>query len=141
MSDIRNILVLCTGNSCRSQMAEAYLRYFGANNCKIYSAGIDKHGLNPRAVQVMFEDGIDITNQTSNHVDEYKDIKFEFVITVCDHAAESCPNYFFNSAIFHWSLADPAKAQGTEEEKLAEFRKTRERIKDLCKNWLRSNTD
>lgn len=139
MSLKNKILVLCTGNSCRSQMAEAYLRYFGGTNIEVSSAGIETHGLNPRAVKVMLEDGIDISHQTSNHVDEYKDIQFVYLITVCDHAAESCPNYFPLSKKFHWSLKDPAKAQGTEEEILVEFRKTRDKIKELSENWMKSN--
>ncbi len=85
------ILVLCTGNSCRSQIAEAYLRYFSSDNAEIYSAGIEIHGVNPRAVAIMQEDGIDISRHTSNHLDEYSHIPFDIVITVCDNARESCP--------------------------------------------------
>ncbi|WP_317039872.1 arsenate reductase ArsC [Chryseobacterium kwangjuense] len=89
----KNILVLCTGNSCRSQMAEGYLKYFAGDKAEIYSAGIEVHGLNQHAVQVMREDGINISYHTSNHIDEYQNIEFDFVITVCDHAQEICP-YF-----------------------------------------------
>lgn len=84
----KNILVLCTGNSCRSQIAEGYLRYFANQKAVIYSAGVETHGVNPKAIATMLEDGIDISNHTSNHIDEYKDVDFDYVITVCDHAQE-----------------------------------------------------
>ncbi|MBP9190690.1 MAG: arsenate reductase ArsC [Chitinophagales bacterium] len=135
----KNILVLCTGNSCRSQIAEGYLRFFAKDNAVIYSAGIETHGVNPKAIATMLEDGIDISNHTSNHVDEYAKIPFDFVITVCDNAKEKCP-YFPTSAIqFHHNFPDPAKAIGTEEEVKAEFRKVREQIKEYCKEFIENN--
>ena len=88
----KNILVLCTGNSCRSQMAHGYLNAMSNGQANVYSAGIETHGLNPGAVSIMKEDGIDITSHTSNHVDEYKGIGWDFIITVCDHAKEKMPN-------------------------------------------------
>jgi arsenate reductase len=87
----KKILVLFTGNSCRSQIAEGYLRQLVGDRADIYSAGIEAHGVNTNAIATMKEDGIDITHQTSNQVDEYKDIEFDFVITVCDNANETCP--------------------------------------------------
>ncbi len=87
------ILVLCTGNSCRSQIAEGYLRHFAGDKAEIYSAGVETHGVNPRAIETMKEDGIDISSHTSNNVDDYRDINFDYVITVCDNARERCP-YF-----------------------------------------------
>src|SRR6202000_2344660 len=91
LNKMKNILVLCTGNSCRSQIAEGYLRFFADNKAKIYSAGIETHGVNPKAIQVMAEDHIDISGHASNHVDEYIDVPFDYVITVCDNANEACP--------------------------------------------------
>lgn len=136
---MKNILVLCTGNSCRSQIAEAYLRKYSDEHTKIYSAGIEVHGLNPNAVKVMAEDGIDISHQTSNHVDEFKDITFDYVITVCDNAKESCP-YFPGKAIkIHQNFQDPAKATGTENEISQAFTKVRDEIKTWCKIFVDEN--
>ncbi|OJW16890.1 arsenate reductase ArsC [Mucilaginibacter sp. 44-25] len=130
---MKNILVLCTGNSCRSQIAEGYLRHFSEGKANIYSAGIETHGVNPRAIATMQEDGIDISAHTSNNVDEYASIPFDYVITVCDNAKENCPYFPTNAIKLHHNFPDPAKAKGTEEEILAEFRKVREMIKDYCK--------
>ena len=88
---MKKILVLCTGNSCRSQMAEGYLKYFSQNKAEVYSAGVETHGVNPGAIQIMKEDGIDISKHTSNNVNEYRNIDFDYVITVCDNAREKCP--------------------------------------------------
>jgi arsenate reductase len=126
---MKNILILCTGNSCRSQMAEGYLRHFAGTAAKVKSAGIEVHGVNPIAVKVMAEDNIDISHHTSNHVDEYKDIPFDYIITVCGNADEKCPVIFSNAKKIHHGFPDPAKATGTEEEKLMEFRKVRNEIK------------
>lgn len=135
----KNILVLCTGNSCRSQLAEGYLRYFGGDKAQIYSAGIETHGVNPKAIQVMAEDRIDISDHTSNHVDEYSDIPFDAVITVCDNANEACPYFPGNVKRFHQNFPDPAKATGTPEEVLAEFRKVRDLIKVYAEEFVSSN--
>ena len=97
---MKKILVLCTGNSCRSQLAEGYLKYYAKHKAEVYSAGIEKHGVNLRAIATMKEDGIDISSHTSNHIDEYKDILFDFVITVCDHARERCPYFPSNAQTF-----------------------------------------
>ena len=88
---MKNILVICTGNSCRSQIAQGYLEFFLNNKANIYSAGVETHGINKYAVKVMIMDNIDIENNTSNLVDEYLQIDFDFIITVCDHANETCP--------------------------------------------------
>ena len=126
---MKKILVLCTGNSCRSQLAEGYLRYFAVDRAEIYSAGIETHGVNPKAIQVMAEDHIDISAHTSNNVDEYAGIDFDAVITVCDNANEACP--FFPGKVdrFHQNFPDPAKASGNEEEVMNEFRRVRDLIK------------
>lgn len=136
---MKNILVLCTGNSCRSQLAEGYLKHFAQAKAKIYSAGIEVHGVNPKAVLVMAEDGIDISGQTSNNIEEYFDVPFDYVITVCDHAKESCP-YFPTQAIkFHHNFPDPAKATGTETEIMAEFRRTRDLVKVYMEDFVSQN--
>ena len=129
------ILVLCTGNSCRSQMAEGYLRYFYPN-LEVYSAGVETHGVNPRAVSTMKEDGIDISNHTSNHLDEYQEIDFDYIITVCDHAKERCPVFHGNSIKIHENFPDPANAQGSEQEISDSFRYTRNLIKDFCRQFV-----
>ena len=136
---MKKILVLCTGNSCRSQLAEGYLRYFANNKAEVYSAGIETHGVNPRAIAIMKEDGIDISKHTSNNVDEYFNINFDYVITVCDNAKESCP-YFPTKAIkFHQNFPDPAKATGTEEEIMQRFREVREMIKTYSQKFVADN--
>lgn len=132
----KKILVLCTGNSCRSQIAEGYLRYFLGNKAIIYSAGIETHGVNPSAIATMKEDGIDISNQTSNHIDEYQNIDFDIVLTVCDNAKERCPFFPAKAQKFHQNFPDPAKATGTEQEILQEFRKVRQTIKEYCSTFL-----
>ena len=133
---MKNILVLCTGNSCRSQIAHGYLEDFTKGKAKIYSAGIETHGVNPRAIATMKEDGVDISHHTSNHVDEYKDIKFDLIITVCDNAKENCPYIPGNAKRFHHNFTDPAKVKGTEEQIMAEFRKVRDEIKEYCKKFV-----
>jgi len=134
--ETKKILVLCTGNSCRSQLAEGYLRHFSGDRAEIYSAGIETHGVNPKAIQVMAEDHIDISSHTSNHVDEYAGIDFDAVITVCDNANEACP--FFPGKVdrFHQNFPDPAKATGTPEEVMDEFRRVRELIKAFSADFV-----
>lgn len=127
-----NILILCTGNSCRSQMAHGYLQQFAGNRAVVYSAGVETHGLNPCAVAVMKEDGMDISHHTSNHVDEYANINFDYVITVCDNAKERCPVFPAKAQKLHYNFPDPAKATGSEEEIMNEFRKVRDMIKQYC---------
>lgn len=132
---MKRVLVLCTGNSCRSQLAEGYLRNFAKTDVEIYSAGIEVHGVNPMAIQTMAADGIDISDHTSNHIDEYAAIDFDYVITVCDHAKESCPYFPTKAAKFHHNFPDPAKATGTAEEINAAFVKVRDMIKTYCANF------
>ena len=133
---MKNILVLCTGNSCRSQIAEGYLRYFAGDMASIYSAGIETHGVNPKAIQVMAEDGIDISQHTSNNVDEYITIPFDYVITVCDNANEACPFFPGDVERFHQNFPDPAKATGDTEQVMNEFRKVRDLIKAYSKSFI-----
>ena len=136
---MKKILVLCTGNSCRSQLAEGFLRQFAGNQAEIYSAGIETHGVNPKAIQVMSDAGIDISAHTSNHVDEYSDINFDYVITVCDNAKESCPYFPHQAVKFHENFPDPAKAKGTDQEIMEEFRRVRELIKDYASTFVKEN--
>ena len=135
----KKILVLCTGNSCRSQIAEGYLRHFADNKAEVYSAGIETHGVNPKAIATMKEDGIDISKHTSNNIDEYYDIDFDFVITVCDNAKERCPFFPTKAKKFHQNFPDPAKATGTEEEIKEQFRQVRQQIKDYCRQFVTDN--
>ena len=135
----KKILVLCTGNSCRSQIAEGYLRYSANGKADIFSAGIETHGVNPKAIAVMQEDGINISSQTSNKTEEYQNIDFDFVITVCDNAKEHCPHFTSNAKKLHYNFPDPAKAIGTDEEIMAEFRKVRDQIKQYCFKYVEEN--
>ena len=141
---MKKILVLCTGNSCRSQLAEGYLRHFVGDKALVYSAGVETHGVNPRAIATMKQDGIDISGHTSNNILEYTDIEFDYVITVCDNAKERCPYFPSNAQKFHYNFPDPAKATGTEEEIEKAFSDVRALIKKYCadfvKNQLKLNT-
>ncbi len=136
MSELKRILVLCTGNSCRSQIAEGYLRYFAQDKADVYSAGVETHGVNPRAIAIMQEGGIDISGHTSNNVDEYLGIEFDFVITVCDHAKERCPIMPGNAQKFHHNFPDPAKVTGTEDEIMQQFRQVRDLIQNYCEAFV-----
>jgi arsenate reductase len=136
---MKRILILCTGNSCRSQVAEGYLKHFGAGKAEVYSAGIETHGVNPRAIQVMKEDGIDISKHTSNNINEYAGIHFDFVITVCDNAKERCPYFPSTAKLFHHNFPDPAKATGTEEQVMQQFREARNMIKEYCREFVAEN--
>ncbi|MGN6490516.1 MAG: arsenate reductase ArsC [Agriterribacter sp.] len=132
----KKILVLCTGNSCRSQIAEGYLKYFAGNRAEVYSAGVETHGVNPRAIAIMQEDGIDISRHTSNNINEYLDKDFDYVITVCNNAKERCPFFLSKAQKFHYNFPDPAKASGTEEEIMKQFRNVRDQIKAYCRNFI-----
>jgi len=129
------ILILCTGNSCRSQIAHGYLQALLGESAEVYSAGIETHGVNPRAIAVMKEDDVDISHHTSNHVDEYGHIAFDHVITVCDIAREACPFFPAQVKQHHRDFPDPAKATGTEQEIMAAFRATRDEIKRYCQQF------
>lgn len=133
---MKNSLVLCTGNSCRSQMAEGYLRYFAGDKAHIYSAGIETHGVNARAIAIMLKDNIDITHHTSNNIDEYQHIHFDFVITVCDNAKEQCPYFPSNAIQLHQNFPDPAKAIGTEQQIEEQFLQVRQMIKTFAQQFV-----
>lgn len=135
----KRVLVLCTGNSCRSQIAEGYLRHFAGQKAEIYSAGVETHGVNPKAIATMQEDGIDISSHTSNNIDEYHNIVFDFVITVCDNAKERCPFFPIKAQKLHHNFPDPAKATGTDTEIKEEFRRVRQQIKEYCKDFVAQN--
>jgi arsenate reductase len=135
----KRILVLCTGNSCRSQMAHGYLEHFGKNEVDVFSAGIETHGVNPRAISSMKQDGIDIAHHTSNNVNEYAYLEFDYVITVCDNAKEKCPYFPAKVKLFHHDFPDPAKAKGTEEEIMKQFNSTRDLIKVYMKDFIETN--
>ncbi|MCW7468541.1 arsenate reductase ArsC [Leptospira kanakyensis] len=136
MNNKKNILILCTGNSCRSQIAEGWMRFYAKNKANVYSAGIETHGVNPKAIATMKEVGIDISNHTSNHINEYKNIQFDYLITVCDHAKENCPYFPSDAKRFHYNFSDPSKLKGTEEEVRAAFAKTREEIREYCESFM-----
>jgi arsenate reductase (thioredoxin) len=136
---VKKILVLCTGNSCRSQIAEAYLRHFAGNKAQVYSAGVETHGVNPRTIATMKEDGIDISHHTSNNINEYLGIDFDFVITVCDNAKERCPFFPTKAKKFHQNFPDPSKTIGTEEEIMQQFRQVRQIIKTYSQQFVTDN--
>jgi len=136
---MKRILVLCTGNSCRSQIAEGYLRHFAGDKAEVYSAGVEIHGVNPRAIEIMKEDGIDMSKHTSNNVNEYRDIDFDYVITVCDNAKERCPYFPGSATKFHHNFPDPAKATGTEEQIMQQFRVVRDMIKKYSREFIADN--
>lgn len=130
------ILFLCTGNSCRSQMAEGWAKHFHGDELEVYSAGIEKHGLNPNAVKVMAEAGVDISGHQSQKLDEL-DVEFDIVITVCGHAHETCPVFPGQAKVIHQGFDDPpklAKDAKTEDEALAHYRRVRDEIKAYCKD-------
>jgi len=129
----KNILILCTGNSCRSQIAEGYFKKFWPQET-IYSAGIEAHGMNPRAMRVMKEDGVDISDQRSKRIEELPNLAWDLVITVCDHAREVCPVLPGKHMKLHASFEDPAKAEGDEEAVLQVFRRVRDQIKEFARN-------
>ncbi|MDA7779675.1 arsenate reductase ArsC [Flavobacteriaceae bacterium] len=138
---MKNILILCTGNSCRSQIAHGYFNKFSNNKCKIYSAGIETHGLNPNAVQTMLRDDIDISTHTSNDVNEYLDINFDYIITVCDHANESCPNIPSKNALkIHKNFLDPSKIENSINPQ-NDFDNCRDEIKNFTLDFYKKYID
>lgn len=137
---MKNILILCTGNSCRSQIAHGYFeKMTDQRSIKIFSAGIETHGVNPRAIATMAEDGVDISKNTSNNVDEYAGVDFDFVITVCDNASERCPIFPSKARKFHHNFPDPAKATGSEAEIMARFADVRGQIKSFVEKFVAEN--
>jgi len=126
------VLFLCTGNSCRSQMAEGWTRRLHGSLIEAHSAGIETHGLNPDAVRVMAEAGVDIAGQRSKHVDELREVAFDLVVTVCDHASQQCPMFPGNTRVIHVGFDDPprlAAAATTDDERLAPYRRVRDEIR------------
>ena len=136
------VLFLCTGNSCRSQMAEAWLREQGGDRFEVYSAGLEPHGVNPYTIQVMEETGYDMSGHRSKHLDEYiGEIDFNFLITVCGNADERCPYFPGMGTRLHWPFKDPAAFEGPEDEKIEQFRKIRDQIKEKIQSWLDEDAD
>ena len=132
---MKNVLVLCTANSCRSQIADGYLKHYSRGKANIYSAGTQKSHVNLRAIATMQRDGIDISQHTSNDLSEYKDMPFDYVITVCDEAKESCPVFPGEGKKIHKGFVDPAKMKGSEEKINSEFDRVRSEIKTFCKEF------
>lgn len=128
------LLYLCTGNACRSQMAEGFTRELKCGLFDVHSAGIEAHGLNSRAVEVMKEVRIDISHQRSKLVDELPDIVFDYVVTLCDRARESCPLFTETTHLVHAGFDDPAAAEGTEEEIMEVFRRVRDEIRSFVEH-------
>lgn len=124
----KRVLFLCTGNSCRSQMAEGFLRHLAGDRFEVASAGTQPAGLHPGAVEAMRESGIDISHHRSKSVAEFAGHRFDYVITVCDRAKETCPIFPHAPTILHWSLEDPAAAQGNPRERFEVFRRVRDEI-------------
>ena len=129
------VLILCTGNSARSQMAEGLLRHLAGERFEVYSAGTKPSVVNPYAISAMNEVGIDISSHRSKHLSEFLGRPFDYVITVCDNAAETCPIFPGKATRIHWSFPDPAVAQGTEDEKRAVFREVRDSINRRLSEW------
>jgi arsenate reductase len=140
MNNKKNILVLCTGNSCRSQIADGFLKKYGGDQFEVFSAGVETHGVNPRAIATMKEVGIDISQNTSNNVNEYIHIPFDYIITVCDNALERCPYFPSNAEKTHFNFPDPAKATGNEEEIMIKFREVRNMIDHFCQEFITKKT-
>ena len=136
---MKNILILCTGNSCRSQIAHGYFKLFSNNRANVFSAGIETHGLNKNAVETMKRDGVDISNHTSNLVSEYLDIKFDYIITVCDHANENCPYIPSKNAVrIHKNFTDPSKIVNSIDSN-KDFDLCRNEIKKFTQNFYNKN--
>ena len=135
---MNKVLILCTGNSCRSQMAEGLLISF-LSNTKVYSAGTKPEKVNPYAIKAMAEIGIDISQNTSNHADEYAHIDFDYVFTVCDNAKEICPIYPKAKQMIHHSFPDPADAIGTEDEQLKVYIEVRDQLSDYFKAFAENS--
>lgn len=139
MSAPKRVLFLCTGNSARSQMAEAWLRELGGDAFAAYSAGTEPKGLHPLTIVVMREAGIDVSQQESKHLSRYLNEPWDYVITVCDRARESCPVFPGDSKRIHWSFDDPADPALSEEERLRTFRRVREEIRQRVSLFVNAN--
>ena len=129
MSEQKKVLILCTGNSARSQMAEGLLRHDAGNSFEVASAGVEPSQVRPQAVEAMREIGIDISEHRSKSVDEFAGQEFNYVITVCDNANEHCPIFPGNTKRIHWSVDDPVAAEGDDDRRLAVFRRVRDEIR------------
>jgi arsenate reductase len=141
MTEIKKkVLFVCTGNSVRSQMAEGLLKALGSGQWKVRSAGMIQSFVHPLAIRVMEEIGIDISQQTSKSMDQFVNEKFDYVITLCDHAAQFCPTFGGQGKRLHWPFEDPAGATGTTEERLVVFRRIRDGIKKKIEEFLRSES-
>ncbi len=140
MSEVKKVLFLCTGNSARSQMAEGFLNALGSGNWRAKSGGLFPSYVHPLAIRAMSEIGIDISQQTSKSMDSFLEEKFDYIITLCDHAAKACPTFPGQAKRLHWSLEDPAVAIGTVEERLIVFRKVRDEIKERIKGLIESES-
>jgi arsenate reductase len=137
-SSRKKVLFLCTGNSCRSQIAEAWLRLLGGDRFEVFSAGLAPHGVNPLTIAVMEELGVDLSEHRSKHIDEFiGKIDFDYLITVCGNADERCPFFPGMGTRLHWPFEDPAAFQGPPDQKLAKFREVRDQIKQKIQSWLR----
>jgi len=134
----KKILFLCTGNSARSQMAEGLMRHFRGDEFEVFSAGVEPKGVHPQAIEAMRETGIDISRQQSKHVDDLPIKEFDYIITLCDHAAQNCPVFFGKGARLHQGFPDPAAVQGSEQDVLEAFRKVRDELKQFI---IRFDTD
>jgi arsenate reductase (thioredoxin) len=137
---MKRILVLCTGNSARSQMGEALFRHEGQGAYEVMSAGTDPTRVRPEAIAVMREIGIDISGQRSKSVKEFEGQPFDYVVTVCDNARDNCPVFPAGAERIHWSIEDPAAVQGSDAERLAAFRRTRDRIRQKVRAMLMLET-
>lgn len=132
----QRVLILCTGNSARSQMAEGLLRHLDSDHFDVFSAGSKPSVVNPLAIEVMHERGIDISGHRSKHLNEFLQQPFDYVITVCDQAAETCPIFPGKARRLHWSFPDPAAVEGSHDEQLTAFRMTRDALEARLKQWL-----
>ena len=141
ISSKKKILFLCTGNSARSQMAEGLVSHFRREEFESFSAGIDPKGVHPMALKVMREIDIDITNQHSKHLDEIKNIEFDYVITLCDHAEQNCPLFFTKGKRIHKAFSDPAAVNGEDEDITASFRIVRDQLKEYILDFTDDEDD
>jgi len=131
----KRVLILCTGNSARSQMAEGLLRHDGGDRFEVFSAGVQPSGVRPEAIAVMRELGIDLSGQRSKHVNEFSGQPFDYVLTVCDNARENCPIFPGGTVSIHHNFADPAAISGSEKERLAAFREMRDQIREYLRTF------
>jgi arsenate reductase len=139
MSDKKRVLILCTGNSARSQMAEGLLRHDGGEKFEVFSAGVEQSFVRPQAIEAMREVGIDISDHRSKSVDEFAGQEFDYVITVCDNANQRCPVFPGKTERIHWGFDDPAAAEGDDAAKLAVFRRVRDEIRERLKGFITEN--